>query len=85
MWLGVARVSLELTDIGSLKDKRSIVKPIVQKVMNRFHLHAAEVEVHAWTINDPAEMDRLLALGVDGIVTDRADLALAAIDRLADR
>lgn len=44
MYIGVARVELELTDIGSLKDKRSIVKPIVQKVMNRFHLHAAEVE-----------------------------------------
>ena len=32
-----------------------------------------------WTINDPADMSRLLALGVDGIVTDRADLALAVI------
>ena len=41
--------------------------------------HAAGVEVHVWTINDPADMSRLLALGVDGIVTDRADLALAVI------
>ncbi|KAA6433657.1 glycerophosphodiester phosphodiesterase [Agrococcus sediminis] len=36
---------------------------------------AAGVEVHAWTINDPAEMQELLAMGVDGIVTDRCDLA----------
>lgn len=41
--------------------------------------HSAGVEVHIWTINDPAEMRRLLDAGVDGIVTDRADLALAVI------
>jgi hypothetical protein len=44
MIIGVAKVELELTDIGSLKDKRSVVKPIVQKLMNKFALHAAEVE-----------------------------------------
>lgn len=44
--------------------------------------HAAGVEVHVWTINDEAEMRRLLALGVDGIVTDRADLALAVVGAL---
>jgi glycerophosphoryl diester phosphodiesterase len=45
--------------------------------------HAAGVEIHAWTINDPAEMDRLLALGVDGLVTDRADLAIEAVARFS--
>lgn len=38
--------------------------------------HAAGLEVHVWTVNDEGAMRRLLALGVDGIVTDRADLAL---------
>jgi glycerophosphoryl diester phosphodiesterase len=32
--------------------------------------HDLSVEMFVWTINDPAEMDRLLGLGVDGIITD---------------
>jgi glycerophosphoryl diester phosphodiesterase len=36
--------------------------------------HDAGVEVHVWTVNDESDMVRLLDLGVDGIVTDRADL-----------
>ncbi|MEA9983784.1 MULTISPECIES: glycerophosphodiester phosphodiesterase family protein [Subtercola] len=45
-------------------------------------IHAAGVEMHVWTINDPAVMTSLLELGVDGLVTDRADIALRlAVER----
>lgn len=38
------------------------------------HAHKRDLKVHAWTINDEAEMNRLLDLGVDGIMTDRPTL-----------
>jgi len=44
-------------------------------------VHNLGVEVHVWTINDEAAMLRLFDLGVDGIVTDRPDLALALVRR----
>jgi len=37
-------------------------------------MHARGVAVQVWTINDPAEMRRLVRMGVDGIITDRPDL-----------
>lgn len=42
-------------------------------------LHRAGVEVHVWTVNDVPTMLHLLGIGVDAIVTDRADLALGAV------
>ena len=36
--------------------------------------------VNVWTVNEPAEMERLLALGVDTLITDRPDVARKVVD-----
>jgi glycerophosphoryl diester phosphodiesterase len=42
-------------------------------------MKAAGLELHYWTINEADEMRRLIALGADGIVTDRTDIAVKTL------
>lgn len=39
---------------------------------------ARGLAVSAWTVSSPATIDRVLAAGVDGLITDAPDLAVAA-------
>lgn len=45
--------------------------------------HQRGMDVHAWTINEPEDMQRMIDLGVDGIITDYPDRLLALLGRLA--
>ena len=42
--------------------------------------HELGLAVVPWTVNEPADMTRLLDLGVDGLVTDRCDTLKALVD-----
>lgn len=53
--------------------------PLVDRRFLR-RAHDANLPVHIWTIDDVAEMERLLDLGVDGIMTDRPELLREVLD-----
>lgn len=64
----------------SLRDVDALQVPVHEKSVTVVDAASIEVahalgkRVHVWTINARDEMEQLIDLGVDGLVTDRADL-----------
>ncbi len=75
---GTARRLLADVDALQIPERQGPVRVLTPRLVRA--AHAAGVEVHVWTVNEPADMERLLDLGVDGLVTDRADAALAVVN-----
>lgn len=71
--------SRALRDIDAVQvpERHSGVRVVTPGFVRAAHRYG--VEVHVWTINEPHDMRRLWEAGVDGIVTDRADLALKTV------
>lgn len=47
--------------------------------------HAKNLPVHVWTVNEEADMRRLLEWGVDGIITDRLDVLARVLHEMEGR
>ncbi len=54
--------------------------PVVTRAFIR-RAHGRGLQVHAWTVDDRDEIEALLDMGVDGIVTDRPTLLLDVLRR----
>jgi glycerophosphoryl diester phosphodiesterase len=48
-------------------------------------LRASDIPVHIWTVDDAADMERLLDWGVEGIITDRPDVLGRVLHRRTGR
>jgi glycerophosphoryl diester phosphodiesterase len=60
-------------------DLRTLEGPNAAELVDVAHRRGLAVNV--WTVNDPADVVRVAALGVDGLVSDVPDVALAALAR----
>ena len=76
MWTGTLELDLLLGDVHSLKEKRSVVRPLVAELRRRFEVSAAEV--------DHLDLHRRAAVGVALVSADRAHVVevLDAAERL---
>lgn len=74
--LPLARVHRWMAARGGQAAQVPVRRRSVQVLTPRFvrDAHAAGLQVHVWTIDDPAQMHQLLDLGVDGIISDRIDV-----------
>ena len=70
----VIRRALRGIDAVQVPENHGRIRVLTPRLVDA--VHGTDTEVHVWTVNDPADMRRLMDLGVDGIVTDRADVAL---------
>ncbi|WP_338836195.1 DUF503 domain-containing protein [Gordonia polyisoprenivorans] len=64
MWIGFAEFDYLLGDVHSLKQKRSVIRPIIAEMKSRFSVAISEV--------DHREVHRRTGIGVAVVSPDRA-------------
>lgn len=63
--------------VAQVPRRAGLLTVVDRRFLRVAHRHGVAVQV--WTVNDPRQMRALLALGVDGLITDRVDLALSVV------
>jgi uncharacterized protein len=76
MWMGALEFDLLLGEVHSLKEKRSLIRPLIAEVRRRFELSVAEV--------DHLDLHRRAGIGVATVSADHAHLVevLDAVEQL---
>jgi uncharacterized protein YlxP (DUF503 family) len=76
MWIGWLELDLLLGDVHSLKDKRSVVRPLVSELRRRFEVAVAEV--------DALDLHRRAGVGVAVVAADQGHVTrvLDAVEQL---
>ncbi|WP_334171743.1 glycerophosphodiester phosphodiesterase [Sinomonas sp.] len=69
---GLFRWALRDVDCFQVPERQGRLPVMTPRFLAR--AHALGRQVHVWTVNEAADMVRLLDLGVDGLVSDRADV-----------
>lgn len=77
MYIGVLKASLYLSEPQSLKEKRRIIKSLIEKLNNKFNLAVAETgDLDSWNnselgivciSNEAAHSDRMIASAISFI------------------
>ncbi|MFB8369198.1 DUF503 domain-containing protein [Pseudarthrobacter sp. NPDC055928] len=75
MWIGWIEFDILLGDVQSLKEKRSLIRPLLAELKRRFEVSVAEVGDH--------EQYRRSQVGVGLVAADRAHIVevLTAVER----
>jgi len=79
---GVLLASYPLRPLEALQDTGATVLWQEQSLIDAAlvdALHTAGYRIYAWTVNDPEDMQRLLALHVDGLCTNVPDVGRRAV------
>ncbi len=89
MVIGVCQVELVVSDAASIKDKRRVVRSVVQRMRSKFNVGVAEVgELDSWQVailgivcvsNETGHAASILSSVLDWLEAERIDAEIGAV------